>query len=164
MLDTGELRQLGLRPPDAARPPSPSLGLIPRVRSWLWVHRWSILIVSALLILVGAVQVTGMTRSPMPSDDEGTYVSQAWAVQVHHQLAHYTYWYDHPPLGWIQLALWNWPQALLGRSPHAIADARNAMVVASVVSAALLYVLARRLGLGRPAAAGALLVFTLCPL
>src|SRR3954469_25152570 len=164
MIDTGELRQLGLRPPDAARPPSPSLGLIPRVRSWLWVHRWSILIVSALLILVGVVQVTGMTRSPMPSDDEGTYVSQAWAVQVHHELAHYTYWYDHPPLGWIQIAAWTWLTDAFHRVGHAVMAGRELMVVATLAAAALTYLVGRRMGMRRAWAAASVVLFAFSPL
>ena len=157
------LVELGLDP-EPTEAPDVRIGLSARARSWAWFHRRSIAIVTPLLVLAVVVQHSNLSRWPAPFDDEGTYVAQGWAVQVHHQLAHYTYWYDHPPLGWIQLALWNWPQAVLGRSTHAITDGRNAMVIASVVSAALVYVLARRLGLGRPAAAGALVIFTLCPL
>ena len=37
-------------------------------------------------------------------DDEGTYASQAWSVTHLRALAPYTYWYDHPPLGWLVLS------------------------------------------------------------
>ena len=50
--------------------------------------------------------------TPAATDDEGTYLAQAWAVQHGQGLAHYTYWYDHPPLGWIQLAGLSWVPAL----------------------------------------------------
>lgn len=62
----------------------------------------------------GVLHAWNMLRSPMPFDDEGTYISQAWALAMHGELSHYTYWYDHPPLGWMLLAVWNQPFRLLG--------------------------------------------------
>jgi len=47
------------------------------------------------------------------TDAEGTLVADAWAIQ-HGTLAHYTYIYDHPPLGWIQMAAWTWPSSMAG--------------------------------------------------
>lgn len=55
------------------------------------------------VLLVGLAQLVNVTGWPVFGDDEGTYTAQAWAV-LHGDLAHYTYWYDHPPAGWIQLA------------------------------------------------------------
>ena len=65
------------------------------------------------LVLVGVVHAVGMAVWPnYGNDDEGTYMARAWAVQTglgaHHGPAPYTYWYDHPPFGWIQLSLWTW--------------------------------------------------------
>src|SRR4051794_22268295 len=164
MMDVAELRELGLRPPDAPPPPSPSLGLIPRLRSWLWVHRQSGLIISVLSVVVAALQVTGMTRSPIPSDDEGTYVAQAWAVQVHHRLAHYTYWYDHPPLGWIQIAAWTWLTGAFHRAEHAVMAGRELMVIATLAAAGLTYLVGRRMGMRRAWAAAAVVLFAFSPL
>jgi hypothetical protein len=56
-------------------------------------------IVGLLAGIVGVVHAWGMGRYPRFTDDEGIYVSQAWAVGKLHALAPYTYWYDHPPLG-----------------------------------------------------------------
>jgi hypothetical protein len=53
-------------------------------------HRTSLLLLVALLALVAVVHATGMTHAPPRSDDEGTYVAQAWAVQHWRTLAHYT--------------------------------------------------------------------------
>src|SRR5690349_20371986 len=64
---------------------------------------------TAVVLAVLAVNITGF---PMASDDEGTYLAQAWAVATGKGLAHYTYWYDHPPLAWIQLAALSWIPAL----------------------------------------------------
>jgi Dolichyl-phosphate-mannose-protein mannosyltransferase len=110
------------------------------------------------------VQATGMSRAPQRVDDEGTYVAQAWAVQHWGTLAHYTYWYDHPPLGWLLIAAWTAATGAFGRAVSAVAAGRELMLVLQLASAALLYVLARRLGLRRPAAAGAVLLFALSPL
>ena len=124
----------------------------------------SVVVVAALLAVVALVQAWGMTRFPAPIDDEGTYMAQAWAVQVHHRLAHYTYWYDHPPLGWMVLALWGWVRRPLRYAGASIDSGRQAMLAVGLVSSGLLYVLARRLGLRRWAAAAAVLLFAASPL
>lgn len=40
------------------------------------------------------------------NEDEGIYTSQAWTVLREGHLSPYTYFYDHPPAGWMQLAMW----------------------------------------------------------
>jgi hypothetical protein len=140
----------------AGRPP----GLVER----LWAHRASIALLLGLLLVVAVVHATGMARAPQRVDDEGTYVAQAWAVQHWHTLGHYTYWYDHPPLGWLLLAAWTSLTGAFDRAATAIAAGREFMLALQLVSAALLYGVARRLGLRRAAAAGAVLAFSLSPL
>jgi hypothetical protein len=66
---------------------------------WLRRHRISIPIVMALLALTAWLIGTGIEHYPAFADDEGTYVAQAWAVTAKGTLSHYTYWYDHPPIG-----------------------------------------------------------------
>ena len=102
--------------------------------------------------------------APQRVDDEGTYVAQAWVVQHWRTLGHYTYWYDHPPLGWLLLAAWTSLTGAFGRATTAIAAGREFMLAVQLLSAALLYGVARRLELRRVAAAGAVLVFSLSPL
>jgi hypothetical protein len=85
-------------------------------------------------------------------------------VQHWGTLGHYTYWYDHPPLGWLLLAAWTTLTGAFGRAATAVAAGREFMLVLQLVSVALLYGLARRLGLRRVAAAGAVLLFGLSPL
>lgn len=58
-----------------------------------------------VLAVTAAVLVVGLEGNPQRIDDEGTYAAQAWSVFHLGGLTHYTYWYDHPPLGWIQIAL-----------------------------------------------------------
>jgi hypothetical protein len=135
-----------------------------RALAWWQAHALSLAVVSALLVVVGVVLGTGIERYPALADDEGTYVAQAWALLTDGSLAHYTYWYDHPPLGWIQLAVAGWLLDPLLGDGSAVAEARNLMLIPALASAALLFVLARRLGLNRGFAATAVLLFALSPL
>ena len=135
-----------------------------RLRAWVRTHALSLGLASVLLALIGVVLGAGIEHYPALADDEGTYVAQAWALLTDGSLAHYTYWYDHPPLGWLQLAVAGWLlDPLLGEG-SAVAEARNLMLIPALVSAALLFVLARRLGLNRGFAAAAVLLFALSPL
>lgn len=97
------------------------------------------------------------------NDDEGTYAAQAWAVETWQELAHYTYWYDHPPLGWIQIAGWTWATDGFDRV-DAVAAGREFMVVMKVAAIALLFVLMRRLAFRRPTAAVAAALYGMSPL
>ncbi|GAB3988143.1 ArnT family glycosyltransferase [Nocardioides marmoraquaticus] len=135
-----------------------------RLRGALGRHRRSLLHVVPLLVLTAIVSRVGMFGSPQRIDDEGTYTAQAYAVERFGELAHYTYWYDHPPLGWIQIAGWTWLTDAFDRYDVAVMAGREAMVVHHVVAAGLLWLLARRLDLGRAAATVAVLVFALSPL
>jgi Dolichyl-phosphate-mannose-protein mannosyltransferase len=135
------------------------------LRKWLRAHWLSLLVVTGLLLAVGIVHAVGYDRFPgRINDDEGTYVAQAWAVQHWHSLAHYTYWYDHPPGGWITIAGYTWLTRAFERLPTAVSAGRELMIVVKLVSAAMLYLLGRRLGFHRLAAAGAVLLFGLSPL
>ncbi|MEV8562025.1 phospholipid carrier-dependent glycosyltransferase [Streptomyces sp. NPDC051917] len=123
-----------------------------------------LLLCGALLTVILTVQGWNITRFPTLSDDEGTYLAQAWSVQQGRGLAHYTYWYDHPPVGWIQIALITWPASLIDQGAMTVATMRYAMLLASGTSAVLLYVLARRLRLPRWAAGLGMALFGLSPL
>jgi hypothetical protein len=154
----GNLVQLGRL---AAAPPAPRRPL----REWVRVHRLSLVVVTGLLITVGLVHWIGYDRFPMrATDDEGTYVSQAYAVQQWHTLAHYTYWYDHPPVGWITIAGYTWVTRAFQRLPTSVSAGREFMVWVNLAGAAMIYLLARRLRYHRLAAAGAVLLFGLSPL
>lgn len=120
-------------------------------------------LVAAFVGLLAVIHARGMTSSPAWFDDEGTYVAQAWAVETRHDLAHYTYWYDHPPLGWFVIAAWTWPTQAFERTWSVVAG-RELMLVIHIVSCLLVYVLARRLGLRRGFAAAAVALFSLSPL
>jgi 4-amino-4-deoxy-L-arabinose transferase-like glycosyltransferase len=157
------LRRGGARSPldsDAGRLADPA----PRAAAWLARHAVSLAVLAGLLAVAGAALATGIAHYPAFSDDEGTYVAQAWAVRTQGALGHYTYWYDHPPLGWLQLAALDWLLGPLVGGGSAVAGARELMLVPALAGCALLYVLARRLGLRRGFAAAAVLLFVLSPL
>ena len=116
---------------------------------------------TALVLTVLSINITGF---PMASDDEGTYLAQAWAVAHGQGLAHYTYWYDHPPFGWMQLAALSWLPDALGVDAPAVAAGRVAMLPVMASSLLLVFVICRRIGMTTWAAAAALLVFGLSPL
>jgi hypothetical protein len=117
-----------------------------------------------LLAVATAVNAVGLARAPQRVDDEGTYVAQAFAVERYGELAHYTYWYDHPPLGWLQIAAWTTLTRGFDRWPLAVIAGREFMIVVHLASVVLLWFLVRRL-LDSPVAASiAAAIFTLSPL
>jgi 4-amino-4-deoxy-L-arabinose transferase-like glycosyltransferase len=148
-----------------AAPPAEPTRTAPAAR-WLRGYRTYLphVVLGLLLLLTAAVRLINLTGAPQRIDDEGTYIAQAYALLREGDLAHYTYWYDHPPLGWIQLAGW----LLLTGGPesasNAVAAGRGFMLVVAVVTAALIWTLGRRLGLSVPAAAAAVALFALSPL
>ncbi|KNC18756.1 hypothetical protein AC792_10335 [Arthrobacter sp. RIT-PI-e] len=117
-----------------------------------------------LFVASVVLSLWNLTGAPSYQDDEGTYTAQAFAVHDG-QLAPYTYWYDHPPLGWIQIAALNWIPSMLNLGDGTeIGATRYVISVFFVASALLLYMLARRLHVRIPFAALTTLVFVLSPL
>jgi len=143
---------------------SPTLAVVaePRLRDRVDVR--SLVVLGVLLVLTTALQLWGVARSPQRIDDEGTYVAQAWAVLNLGELTHYTYWYDHPPVGWLQLAGFFALTGVVEHAPNAVVAGRIAMVVVQAVSVVLLWVLTRRLEFSRWAAALAVVLFSVSPL
>ncbi len=156
-LISGRARRATVRPPRRER-------AVRYARAWVRRHRLSLVVLTALLVVVGIVHGVGLSRMPLPVDDEGTYMAQAWAVQVRHTLTPYTYWYDHPPVGWIQLAGWTFVSHAFSGSTIAIVAGRRIMLLYTLVDAALIYLIARRLRVSRVWATVGVLVFALSPL
>jgi 4-amino-4-deoxy-L-arabinose transferase-like glycosyltransferase len=138
-----------------------------RQRAWAWVreHRTTLLALGIPLVLVIVATTWNLQGWPGRVDeDEGTYVSEAWAMIYQHHLAPYTYWYDHPPLGWAQLAAYIWLTDGFARYSSSIEVGREFMLLVTVASAAGIYVLCRRLEF-RPVTAGiTVALFGLSPL
>ncbi|PNG22933.1 ArnT family glycosyltransferase [Streptomyces cahuitamycinicus] len=150
----------------AQRRPAPRTGTHrrPEPPSRLRSSRSDLLLCGVLLVAILVVQGWNIGDYPALSDDEGTYLAQAWSVQQGNGLAHYTYWYDHPPLGWIQIAVLTWIPALISPESMTVGTMRAAMLLISGISAVLVYVLGRRLALPRWAAALGMVFFGLSPL
>lgn len=120
-----------------------------RILKWLSARKLDVVVVLILAIAAATVGGVNAENYPQRYEDEGTYVAQAHSVLKDGELAHYTYWYDHPPLGWIQVAGYSGATAAFNRhEDNSIAAGREFMVVMHVISVALLYLIARRLGLG----------------
>ena len=135
-----------------------------RLAAWVSARRADLVVLAAVVTPVAIAHAWGMTRYPAFFDDEGTYVSQAYAVDKLHTLAPYTYWYDHPPLGWMLLGGWAKLFPVFSPTSFAIAASRMLILVLLVVSTALVYGIARRLGVRRSLSAFATLLFGLSPL
>jgi hypothetical protein len=62
---------------------------------------------AAALAIVGAAMAWNLQGFPgRVNDDEGTYVDRAWAMLSAHHLSNYTYYWDHPFLGWTTIGAW----------------------------------------------------------
>jgi hypothetical protein len=134
-------------------------------RAWARAHKPSLISLGIALVLVGVATAWNLQGWPgRIDDDEGTYVAEAWAMISPHHLAHYTYWYDHPPLGWAQLAAYIRLTDGFARYPSAVMVGREFMLVVTLASSVLLYVLGRRLEFRRTAAAVTVVLFGLSPL
>jgi hypothetical protein len=128
-------------------------------------HAVSLLTAGPLLVFIGLLHAVNMHGWPARiNDDEGTYVSQAWAVWYRYTLAHYTYWYDHPPFGWILMGLYAKLTDGFERTASALMVGREFMLIVDLVSCGLLYILARRLGMGRVFAAIVMMLFAVSPI
>ena len=121
-------------------------------------------IATGLVVTSAVVHAVNLTSAPQRLAAEGDVVSRAWAAGELDALGATPYLYDHPPLGWLQISAWSWLTGAFGRAPTAVAGGREVALLAGLVAAALLWVLARRLGLARWSAAVALALFALTPL
>jgi len=137
----------------------------PRRRVSLWRARvGDALWLFPPLVLGLVVNALNLGGSPQRIDDEGTYTAQAWSIGNLGELTHYTYWYDHPPLGWMQIAAWVGLTDGWNRYDVAVIAAREAMLAATAAAAVLLWFVVRRIGFARFTASAAVALFLLSPL
>jgi 4-amino-4-deoxy-L-arabinose transferase-like glycosyltransferase len=127
-------------------------------------HRRSLDVLLPLLGAVFVLDIATFSAGFGSNDDPGTYAAQAWAVLNRGTLAHYTYWYDHPPFGWLQISAYAWLTDGFGRSDIAVLMASEFMVIAQLVSCVLIFMLMRRLNFNRAFAALAVVLFVFSPL
>ena len=159
---------LRLKSPITAQPGAGTLPRVVQQASWSTSRRWlarhsEILWVLALVLLGALAHGINMQMVPYFENDEGTYMSQAWAVLKQGQLAPYTYWYDHAPGGWLVLAVW----AALTGGFHTFGQANESgrvlMLLFQCASTAMVYLITRNITRNVVAASLATLVFVLSP-
>ena len=172
----GALRARSLHQPDhraengdprmhyrVARPSGPNPPVTHRVAARPHTRaRWFAF--GAALVAIAVLNSVNLAQFPAFFDDEGTYYSQAWAIQELGQLSPYTYWYDHPPLGWIQLSAFSWLTDSLFSGSAALVSPRVVMIVYGLGTAVLIFALSRRLGLRHGYAVLAMALWGLSPL
>lgn len=120
-------------------------------------------IVLALLGLAGGLRVLYLAAPGPALPTEAATVAHAYA------LGNLTTFADAggagvSPFGWLQLAAATMVSDAFGRSATALAAVRETVLVAALVAAVLSWILARRLGLTRWAAAAAVLLVAASPL
>ncbi len=128
------------------------------------IPTWLEMFVVVLFLCIPlVVQALNMFNFPVYTVEEGNYMSNTWAI-LHGQITPYTYTYDHPPLGWIQIAVWVQLTGGLASFTNAINSGRVFMLVLASVSTWLLYLSTSRLSGSRSAALLATLIYTFSPL
>lgn len=126
-----------------------------------WYDRVVLIILGAAAVVMSVWNLNG---AAVYMDDEGTYTAQAFSV-LDGDLAPYTYRYDHPPLGWIQLGALAWIPDMLGLGDGTyIGATRYAVAPFFVATALLIYLIARRLEVRAAFAALSVVIFLLSPL
>ena len=130
-----------------------------------WAERAPAAAGVALVAALGGLLVrAGGAGAPARGRDEGALVAAAWSLGRSLPEAARTVTPVRPSLAIWQLAAWDRLTGAFDRAPSAVAGGREAMAVAAVASAVLIWVLGRRLGLPRWAAAPGVVVVALSPL
>src|SRR6266702_2236223 len=125
-----------------------------------WLEAVLIVLSLATAFVIHAYNMINFPRYEL---DEGTYMSNAWAI-TQGLISPYPYGYGHPPLAWMQIAAW---MQLTG-GPFTFGNALNSgrvfMLFYAAGSALLVYLIARRMGGSASAGILARVVFSFSPL
>lgn len=128
----------------------------------LYLHKY--VLVFMLLFIATFTHGYNMRGYPYFENDEGTYMSQAWSLVTQGQLAPYTYWYDHAPLGWIIIAAWTIITGGFSTFGLAVDSGRVLMLFIHVLNSVLIYSIAKRISSNRLTAVLATIIYILTPL
>jgi hypothetical protein len=152
--------QRTLAPPVGGRAPA-------RARARMataWVrHRVDLAVLAPLLLATGALVARNHAGAPARSDGEGLRTAMAWSLLHDGAAGPFTGRAPEPPAAVAQLSAYTGATGAFERLPTAVGAGREAMLVVTVVTAGLIWVLARRLDLPRWAAGLAVVLFTLPP-
>lgn len=136
---------------------------LPQVVTRRLLRRGNVVVLGGLL-LIAVAHLFNIAGWPAFQDDEGTYFSQAWATTHLGALAPYTYWYDHPPFGWMQLGALQWLPSLFLPGSDSLVAGRVVMAGYTILTAGLVYLLARNVGCRQSIAMISMLMWGLSPL
>lgn len=98
-----------------------------------------------MLTISGISHGYNMFGFPYYENDEGVYMSQAWSLLTKGQLAPYTYWYDHAPMGWIVIAIWTKLTGGFFTFGISVNSGRVLMLALHIFSTALILFISKRL-------------------
>lgn len=104
----------------------------------------TITLLALALLIAGFTHGFNMFHFPYFENDEGVYFSQAYAVSQG-KLTDYTYWYDHTPIGWIQIAVWMISTGGPFTFGYSLFSARILMLLFHLASSALIFFIVKKL-------------------
>jgi hypothetical protein len=125
-----------------------------------WVEATAVILCMLLSLVVHAFNMFNYPRYEL---DEGTYMSNAWAI-LHHHVTPYAYGYGHPPLGWVQIAIWVQLTGGFFTFGNALNTGRVLMLFYALGCSLLVYLIVRNMGGSRSAGLLAMVICSLSPL
>ncbi|MCK5123186.1 MAG: glycosyltransferase family 39 protein [Candidatus Pacebacteria bacterium] len=128
------------------------------------IKRKEFFVIVLLLLISGIAHGYNMFNFPYYENDEGTYISQAWSVLNQGTLSHYTYWYDHSPVGWFLIALWTKLTGGFFTFGMSVNSGRVLMLVLHLFSTFFLFKIAKKMTGSIYAGFFSALIFALSPL
>jgi transposase/4-amino-4-deoxy-L-arabinose transferase-like glycosyltransferase len=125
-------------------------------------------LLETIIVIVGltvsfAAHAINVFYFPHYEEDEGTYMSNAWAI-THGLITPYPYGYGHPPLAWMQIAAWTKLTGGFFTFGNAINSGRVLMLLFAVGCSLLVYLITRRLSGSLITGLLAMAIFSLSPL
>ncbi len=120
-------------------------------------------VVALVLGVTFVIQALSLFSYPAYTADEGNFMANAWAL-LQGKIAPYTYTYNYPPLGWVQIAAWAKLTGGIASFGNAIDSGRVLMLLMATASSLLLYLITSRMSGSRSAALLAVIIYTLSPL
>jgi 4-amino-4-deoxy-L-arabinose transferase-like glycosyltransferase len=126
----------------------------------VWLEAVVVVLGLAAAFVLHAYNIFNFPRYEL---DEGTYISNAWAI-TQGLISPYPYGYGHPPLAWMQIAAWMQFTGGPFTFGNALNSGRVFMIFYAVGCALLVYLITRRWTGSRSAALLAMIIFSLSPL
>jgi endo-1,4-beta-D-glucanase Y/4-amino-4-deoxy-L-arabinose transferase-like glycosyltransferase len=140
-------------------------------RITLWSKQWfkqqnkiHLLAYIIVFIIIFYSHAVNLFQYPYYENDEGTYMSQAWAIVKENRLAPYTYWYDHAPFGWMFIAFFTYLVGGFYTFGTAIDTGRVFMLILHLISCLLIIKIIKKATGNIWAGFASVLFFSLLPL